>query len=142
MGLYIESNLLGDERVSFNMKWHWSYYIYPVVFTLLTLGIGSPWLIYRIIMLKTSELAVTDRRILGKFGIISRRVLDISLDKIDALQMDQGLVERIFNSGRLKFKNDGEYIVVPLNISDPRNIKNSFSEAQHNFKAKLYGGRM
>lgn len=137
--MYVESNLMADEKIAFKFKWHWIYYLVPIFLCFFFIGI--PILIYRFVLLKTSEVAITDRRLLGKFGILSKRVIDVPLDKIDNFNMNQSFLQRIFNAGQITFKNDGEYITLPMVVSDPRQVKNQFSESQHNYKAKLFGGK-
>jgi len=137
--MYVESNLMVDEKIAFKFKWHWVYLVTPALSCLMVFGI--PWLIYRVILLKTSEVAITDRRLLGKFGILSKSVIDVPLDKIDNFNMNQSLLQRIFNAGQISFKNDGEYLNLPMVVSDPRQVKNQFSESQHEYKAKLFGGK-
>ena len=137
--MYVESNLMLDEKIAFKFQWHWVYLVMPAISCLLVIGI--PWLIYRIILLKTSEVAITDRRLLGKFGILSKFVIDVPLDKIENFNLNQSFLQRIFNAGQISFKNDGEYISLPMVVSDPRQVKNQFSESQHQYKAKLFGGK-
>lgn len=140
MGMYVNGNLMSGERVTHNFKWHWSYYVLPVV--TIPVFIGVPWLLLRILDAWTSELAITDRRLIGKVGFISRRTFDFPLDTVSSVQIDQGILGRIFNFGKLRFKNDGEVMSIPLSVGSPAVIRNVFSEAQHNFKANLFAGRI
>lgn len=138
--MYVESNLMDGERIAFKFKWHWAYYVIPVL--LIPFLIGIPLLIYRVLLNKTSDFAITDRRMLGKYGILSQTVIDVPLDRVDNLNLSQGLIDRIFNAGQISFKNDGEYITIPLLVSDPRMAKTQFSETQHQYKSKLYSGKL
>ena len=140
MGTYVNGNLMTDERVAHTFKWHWSYYVLPII-TIPT-GIGIVWLLYRMLNAWTSELAITDRRLIGKVGIIARQTFDFPLDTVNSVQVDQGFFARIFNFGHLRFKNDGQYLVLDLPVGSPVVARNMFSQSQHAFKANLYGGKV
>ncbi len=139
MGMYINGNLMNGERVNVTFEWHWSYFFWPIVFSFFIIGI--PVLIYRIINSKTSEMAITDRRLIGKTGIIARNTVDASLDQISSIQIDQGLLQRILNAGYIRYNLDGQSITVPIAVNSPIKLRNQFSEVQHNYKSNLYAGK-
>ena len=137
---YISGNLMTDERIAYTFRWHWIYFVFPVITSFALIGL--PWLLYRLIKVWTSEVAVTDRRLIGKTGLIARNTLDFPLDTISSVQVDQGILGRVFNFGYLRFKNDGEYIDIGLPVTSPIVQRNKFTETQHSFKAKLNAGRL
>ncbi len=136
MGQYVSGNLMSDERIAYEFKWHWLYYVAPTIASLLLIGI--PWLIIRILRAWSSELCITDHRLVGKVGLIARHAIDVPLDQVSSIQIDQGFIERILNAGTLRFKNDGEVVKVPISIADPRTGRNIFNETQLKFKKSLY----
>ncbi len=141
MGTYVNGNLMTNERVAFEFKWHWIYYVLPVIL-IPVYFIGVPFLLYRILKAWTSELAITDRRLIGKVGLIARQTIDFPLDTVTSVQVDQGFFGRILNFGYLRFKNDGQFLPIKLPVGSPVVVRNQFNEAQHSFKANLFGGRV
>ena len=59
-------------------------------------------LIVRIIKFNNIELAITTRRVVGKTGVFSTQALDSPLNKIQNIEISQGLVGKIFNYGTVK----------------------------------------
>ena len=54
-----------------------------------------------IIRRNSTELAVTNRRIIAKFGLISRRTVEMNLSKIESVRVDQSMMGRLFDFGSL-----------------------------------------
>ncbi len=50
----------------------------------------------------TTELALTDKRMIGKTGIIKTESMDASLDKIQTVSVSSGLFGKIFGYGNVK----------------------------------------
>jgi uncharacterized membrane protein YdbT with pleckstrin-like domain len=140
MGAFVNGNLMNGERVAHTLKWHWVVYVLPTLS--IFLGIGIVWLPFKILQAWTSEVAITDRRLLGKVGIIARDTYDFPLDTIASIQIDQGIFGRLIGFGSLRFKNDGEYFQIPLFVGSPQVIRNMFAETQHKFKADLHAGKI
>jgi uncharacterized membrane protein YdbT with pleckstrin-like domain len=140
MGAFVNGNLMNGERVAHTLKWHWVVYVLPTLS--IFVGIGLVWLPFKILQAWTSEVAITDRRLLGKVGIIARDTYDFPLDTIASIQIDQGIFGRLIGFGSLRFKNDGEYFQIPLFVGSPQVIRNMFAETQHKFKADLHAGKI
>lgn len=49
----------------------------------------------------TTELAITDRRVIAKFGFISRVTFELNLTRVTSLAVDQSILGRIFNYGNI-----------------------------------------
>ncbi len=47
------------------------------------------------------ELAITDKRVIGKVGIISTSSMDVPLDKIHSVTVSNGLFGKLFNYGTI-----------------------------------------
>jgi uncharacterized membrane protein YdbT with pleckstrin-like domain len=54
-----------------------------------------------------TEMAVTDRRVLVKVGILARRSVEIMLSKIESITVDQSLAGRIFGFGTIVVRGTG-----------------------------------
>ncbi len=121
---YVDKSLLPDEQVTYRTRLHKIIFVWPAVIALLAvvfLIIGS-WLAGLGVMLlvaatigelgiwvryATSEFAVTNKRVIIKVGLISRRTLEMMLSKIEAVAVDQGIGGRIFGYGTITVTGTG-----------------------------------
>src|SRR5262249_48657360 len=67
----------------------------------------------------TTEFSCTDRRILIKSGLITTRLRDMPLAKVEALLMEQRLFGKLFGYGTLVFKGSGGTRRTCHNIEQP-----------------------
>jgi uncharacterized membrane protein YdbT with pleckstrin-like domain len=79
----------------------------------------------------STEIAITNMRIIAKFGFVSRRTIEMNVDKIVSLQVMQGVLGRIFGFGTLIVVGAG-FSQEPIpNISDPLEYRRLLMEAMH-----------
>ncbi len=64
-------------------------------------------LLARYVLYRSSEFAVTNKRVLMKAGVLRRRSLEILLSKIEAIGVDQSLLGRFLNYGSLTVGGTG-----------------------------------
>lgn len=120
---YVEENLMPNEGVVARTTLH------PVLFwgpiTLFLIGVffivvGGPgsivalsWLlavafaISALINYKKSEFAVTTSRLILKTGWVSRRSIELQLNKVEGLSIDQGLLGRLLDYGTIRVGGTG-----------------------------------
>lgn len=122
MGNYIESNLGRDEVILEKAHVSWLSQIGYIVFGILTLfiGIGIIFILIAIINVWTTELAITNRRVIAKTGLIRRNTIELKVTRVESLGVHQGILGRIFNFGSIVVKGIGgsnapiPYIAKPL----------------------------
>jgi uncharacterized membrane protein YdbT with pleckstrin-like domain len=56
----------------------------------------------------TIEIAVTDRRVIYKTGLINRHTVEMNMDKIESVDVEQHLLARLLNYGDLTIHGTGE----------------------------------
>lgn len=61
--------------------------------------IGLIWIVKDLIKFFTTKLIITNKRVNGKTGLINTNELDSPLNKINGVQVKQGLFGKIFNYG-------------------------------------------
>lgn len=66
-----------------------------------------------------SELAVTERRVIAKFGLIRRHTFEISIPRIETIEINQTILGRIFNFGIVLIKGTGSGIIPLPSIDAP-----------------------
>ena len=62
---------------------------------------------YVYILQRTSEFAVTTKRVFVKTGIVSRRSVELLLPKVESIQVDQGILGRLLNYGTITVVGTG-----------------------------------
>ena len=65
------------------------------------------WAVSAFISFKTSEFGITNKRVLIKVGFIRRNSLETLLTKVEGIQVNQGILGRIFNYGTIMVKGTG-----------------------------------
>ena len=55
----------------------------------------------------TTELALTNRRIIAKSGLIRRNTIELKTNRVESLGVNQGILGRIFNFGSIVVKGVG-----------------------------------
>lgn len=119
---YVRNNLISGEHIVYETRLHWIIYIsWEAAFTLLI----SP-----IIARKTSEFAVTNKRVIIKTGFISRRTIELNLSKIESVQVEQGILGRILGYGTIVLIGTGGTKEPFNSISDPLTFRKKFQELQ------------
>jgi uncharacterized membrane protein YdbT with pleckstrin-like domain len=80
----------------------------------LLVGIGAGLLAAAVVIVaiaswrrSATEMAVTNRRVLVKMGILSTRSIEIMLSKIESIRVDQSLAGRLFSFGTIVVRGTG-----------------------------------
>jgi uncharacterized membrane protein YdbT with pleckstrin-like domain len=95
MGKYINNNLIKDEYLIYETKYHWILYFNHLISSLITLGV------YPYLVSKFSEFGITNKRLIIKTGILSRRTLELNLSKIESVNVNQSILGRILGYGSI-----------------------------------------
>ena len=120
MGTYIENNLIRDEHVEFETTYHWIiFFSFRAIFTLFIAPILDRY---------TDEFAVTNRRVIVKTGLISRKTLEMNLSKIESVNVDQSIFGRLLGYGTITIIGTGGTRESFPNISKPLQFRKKFQE--------------
>lgn len=120
MGTYVNQNLIANEQVEFETKYHWIIYISWS--SLFTLGL------YPFIKMKTDEFAITNKRIIVKTGLLSRKTLEMNLSKIESVNVDQSMLARLFKFGTIRIVGTGGTKETFPSILNPLAFRKKFQE--------------
>lgn len=119
---YVKSNLGRNEQIVYQTHLHWMIFI--TLKALLTLFL---WPLFQ---RATSEFAITNKRVIIKVGFISRRTLEMNLNKIESVNVDQSFWGRIFGYGTLVVIGTGGTREPFQAISNPMAFRRKFQELQ------------
>jgi uncharacterized membrane protein YdbT with pleckstrin-like domain len=67
----------------------------------------------------TTELAVTDQRVILKRGVIARHTIEMNRSKVESVDVDQSVLGRIFGYGTVLVRGTGGSLEPMQSISDP-----------------------
>ena len=76
----------------------------------------------------TTELVLTDRRIIAKRGFISRATVEMTLAKVESLHVNQGLVGRMLDYGDVTVVGTGSSLEPLRGISGPLELRRKLGE--------------
>jgi len=93
-------------------------------------GLGLIFLGSAAITYYTTELAITNKRVIAKFGLIRRDTIEINLPKIESIRVEQGILGRIFGFGSVLVAGAGNPQAPIPGISAPIRFRNRFFEVQ------------
>jgi hypothetical protein len=150
MGRYIDDILQPGERVLYSTNAHWIFYLpaiagWFVAVALLVLsrmvGTETPMLIclslaaiaaiaalYKTLTAWfhrwTTETDVTNLRVVHKTGFIKRRTFEMSLDKVESVDVNQSILGRLLNYGNVTVRGVGEGAETIQTIASPLDFRN------------------
>jgi uncharacterized membrane protein YdbT with pleckstrin-like domain len=151
MGRYIDDILQPGEKVLYSTNAHWIFYlpaiaawILAVILVVLSrmtvpdsaLGLfclaasavvaiaalywtGKAWF-HR----WTTETDVTNLRVVHKTGFIKRRTFEMSLDKVESVDVNQSILGRLLNYGNVTVRGVGEGAETIQTIASPLEFRN------------------
>ena len=93
-------------------------------------GLGLLFWIAAAIKYFTTELAITNKRVIAKFGLVSRSTIEINLQKIESIQVNQGILGRILNYGSIVVSGAGNPQAPIPGISSPLQFRRAFVDTQ------------
>jgi uncharacterized membrane protein YdbT with pleckstrin-like domain len=76
-----------------------------------------------------TEIAVTNRRVIYKKGLIRFHTNEMNTDKVESVQVDQSFLGRMFDYGNVKILGTGEGFETLRTIASPLKLRNSITGA-------------
>ena len=156
LGSYTAATLQFDERPLHQTNIHWMALSGSVIGAFLSLIVIVPiamlaawrdfywaWflvviplgiLVSAAVTVRTSELVITDRRVLIKVGFIQRHTFEMFISKIESVAVFQSMLGRLFNYGTVEIRGTGgssesfATIAEPLPFRDAIQLVQSGSE--------------
>jgi uncharacterized membrane protein YdbT with pleckstrin-like domain len=145
---YIQKILQPGEKVIFSSTLSWAIYLPSIILWLVALALlvtgialersaigqsagGIVALFAAYSGLKawfrrwTTEIDVTDRRVVYKRGFIRRHTVEMNMDKIESVDVDQSLIGRLFDYGDVIIRGTGAGIEPLRGIDSPLAFRNA-----------------
>jgi hypothetical protein len=148
---YVRSVLQPGERILARGRYHWIIYADAIAFLLVGFGLAAvlpfmtidnalklivPVAAGLLIVLSpvmgfrawfnqwTTEIAVTNFRVIRKSGFIRRRTWEMNMDKIESVTVDQSILGRVLGYGTVHVLGTGEGTEHLHQISTPLELRN------------------
>ncbi len=92
--------------------------------------VGLIPLIIRLIVLWGMNLAVTNKRVIGKIGVLKIQALDYHIEKVDNVSLKAGFLGNLFHYHTVVVKGGGDNAEIKfIGISNANQFKNAINEA-------------
>ena len=141
---YLNRVLQPEERVVYATRLHWLVYLRAILLlivailvliaadmtegkvsaalqilaalvALLAFGSGVRAFMWRV----TTELAITDHRVIYKRGLLARHTIEMNRSKVESVDVDQSVLGRILNYGDVTIRGTGASLEPLRMIEDP-----------------------
>jgi uncharacterized membrane protein YdbT with pleckstrin-like domain len=153
MGRYIDEILQPGEKVLYSTNAHWMFYLPAIaawILALVLLVLSRTTVTEGIILLClsasaivaivalywtvkawfhrwTTETDVTNLRVVHKTGFIKRRTFEMSLDKVESVDVNQSILGRLLDYGDVTILGVGEGKQTISTIASPLAFRNSIT---------------
>ena len=138
---YVRQTMSENENLLYKAKFHW-FYTFSAYFFLLILGwvlIGIVIFFRMMINKWTSEIVLTDQRLVYKTGWITRNTQEVTLNRLEEINLKQGFWGRIFDYGRLDIHGTGVGLIDLPNIDSPLEFRTAIGNAKSKYKNNTEG---
>jgi uncharacterized membrane protein YdbT with pleckstrin-like domain len=139
---YVETILDPDERITYRAYLHWIIFARAValllfgLMLLLSPAIGLILVLLGILdVLRaaidrwTTEIAVTDQRVIWKCGLIRRDTIEINMRKVESVDVQQSVLGRLLNYGTVIVRGTGGSPNPLAYVSEPLPLRRSVTLA-------------
>jgi uncharacterized membrane protein YdbT with pleckstrin-like domain len=126
---YIEESLSAGEKVEGLFRLHWFAWVPVALWALLVITL--PVALYVYLQLRFTEQGVTNKRVILKRGVIGRQTEEMKVTSIETVEIDQGVLGRIFGYGTVKVTGRGISDVVFRGVDDPMAVKRQIESVSH-----------
>jgi uncharacterized membrane protein YdbT with pleckstrin-like domain len=144
---YIERILQPGEKLLYTGTLHWVVYVPAIVLAVIAIALltqvrqgstGEAWLAGSVVLWLaagvfffsawfrrwTTEIDVTDRRVVYKRGFVRRHTVEMNMDKVESVDVDQSIMGRVLNYGDVTINGTGEGWETLHKIGAPLDLRN------------------
>jgi len=86
-------------------------------------------LVWPFIARRSTELAITDKRLIAKYGVLSTHSIEIRFDKIETVRVSQGIFGRLLNYGDIVVTGTGSTFDPIRNIGSAMRFRTALNDA-------------
>jgi len=134
MGSFVQSALLSGEKVeaSASVSWPSQFIKLFVALVFLIAGFSGTkfcwvvtvlFVVWAFVSVSTTELAITNKKVIGKFGFFRRLTIDTPLTKVESVIVNQGIFGRMLGYGTIQIRGIGGTKDTVPNIAKPQDFR-------------------
>ena len=97
---YVENSLGRNERIVYKAQVSWFSQFWRIFFGILLLMwvIGIVFIVFAVLNVMTTELALTNKRVIAKFGFIRRQTIERNINRIESISVRAAVMLRFLIS--------------------------------------------
>lgn len=153
---YVSRTLGGKEHILYLTGYHWIYWVATIAAGVPFVGIalgGLPYDGWDFVLLAATlipfcyavyyfihgialEVAVTSDRFVKKTGLVSITSEEVSLDKIEEVNVSESILGRIFGYGNVDVHGTGAGAIHVTMVNDPVRLRREIQSAREHIKSR------
>ena len=153
---YVSRTLGAKETVLYLTGYHWFYWTGALILVAPFVGVGLAgqslgsgqylvlalaaipmfYGVYMLVHAYALELAVTNDRFVKKSGLVSITTEEVSLDKIEEVNVNESILGRIFGFGTVDVHGTGAGAIRINMVKDPIRLRREIQSAREQLKIK------
>jgi uncharacterized membrane protein YdbT with pleckstrin-like domain len=162
MGHFVDDNLIPGEKIVYKATVNWMVYLPAIINVFLAFVIlflakfvmhhPSRFVqLFAIVPLfvalykatqayfhrKYTEIVITDSRLIAKFGVVSREMIELPLVKIESVIVEQTIFDRLIGAGSVGARGTGMAMAPVRYIDEPIKFRNFLNEAISHAKQNI-----
>lgn len=145
---YIRKSLADNESVHYIAQFHWLNYavaygamIIGFIVAITAFSTDHPtaaviFAIFSVILfillmipIWTTEIGVTNQRVIYKTGLMQRETDELQLNSVEQVELDQSILGRVFGYGILRISGTGQEEILLPALANPLDLRKALQEA-------------
>ena len=134
----VDRMLSPGEQAAYRARLHWIIFGPPLIFfagglvaipfhTIAAIGlllVSIVAIFDAYVKFSTTEIVITNRRVVYKVGFLARRTIEMNKDKIELIDVSQSVLGRLLEFGTVMVKGTGGGIEAIHNVAAPFELRN------------------
>jgi uncharacterized membrane protein YdbT with pleckstrin-like domain len=129
---YIDESLAPGEQILQRGKWPGVFWFGAwaalVLFGIVLVGVFI--FLRAVVIMNTTDFAVTNRRVILKRGWLNRRTQELAVESVEGVSLDQTIMQRLFGYGRVVVTGTGDAVIVFPPMADPVAFRRAIEAAR------------
>lgn len=129
---YIDESLADGETIIQRGRWPGVFW-FGAWAALILLGIvvvGVFIFVGAVVKMKSTDFAVTNRRVILKRGWLNRHTQELSVESVEGVTLDQSIIARLFGYGRVVVTGTGDAVIAFPPMANPVGFRRAIEAAR------------
>jgi len=129
---YIDESLANGETIIQRGKWPTIFWVgaWAALLLLGIVAVGVFMFTAAAIKMKTTDFAVTNRRVILKRGWLNRHTQELAVESVEGVSLNQSLIARLFGYGRVVVTGTGDAIIAFPPMAHPVAFRRAIEAAR------------